>query len=289
MAARTLLAVVKVYGTEIVEAYHPLELLHGELIAHLSAQVVARRQRVAGVDTHSHAALVVDALDNAGDMLETPAQVRPLPRGVLYHSGYSFGLAEGEIDFAGYLVETLLLADTVEVAARMEIQHRQPQLLRPPHLVEKGCTALPQRLLVRRAEIDQITVVRQHIARFEPTLNKQSLETVDLRLTERFAHPAALVAGEKGKRRRADSLGIQHRVPHAPARTDVSSDKLSHKAKIYFSIFNSQFFKMQKYAKKSNQQPQKTIQPRFFPIQPQTPTPNHRKAVPLQNQKTQQT
>ena len=73
MAAGTLLAVVEVYGTKVFEADDTLVFLHGELIAHLRAEVVAGSQRVAGVDTHTHAALVIDTLDNAGTVFSMTA------------------------------------------------------------------------------------------------------------------------------------------------------------------------------------------------------------------------
>ncbi len=61
---------------------------------------------------------------------------------------YTLGLAECEVHLTGYLVEAFLLADLVEVAAGVEVEHGESQLLGALHFVEEGGAAFLQGLLV---------------------------------------------------------------------------------------------------------------------------------------------
>ena len=70
-------------GFQIVGPDGAVEFRPGVAIALLRLQVVAGRVGVASVDADAHAALVVDAADDAGDMLELPAEVGALSGGVL--------------------------------------------------------------------------------------------------------------------------------------------------------------------------------------------------------------
>ena len=159
-------------GPQVFESDHTLELIHRELVAHLGREVVAGSQRVASVDTHTHAALVLDTFYYTCYVFELPSEVGALSGGVLYHSGDAFGLVEGAVYLASNLVETLFLAYLVEVASRVEVHQLQAQLLSALHLVEEGVAAFLEGLFVGRAEIDEVAVVRQHIFRFESTLGE---------------------------------------------------------------------------------------------------------------------
>ena len=105
---------------------------------------------MAGVDADTYAALVVNALDDAGDVFELPAEVGALPSGVLDDGGDAFGLSQGGVHLAGYLVETFLFTYFVEVAAGMEVEHGQPKLFGAFHLVEECVAAFLKCLLVGR-------------------------------------------------------------------------------------------------------------------------------------------
>ena len=228
MAARTFLAVVQMDRTQVAEPDDAFKLLHRKLVAHLRAQVIACSQGMARVDADAHTTLVLYPLDDAGYMLKAPTQVSPLPGGVLNHRRHTLGLGQGSVNLTGYLVQALLLTHTVQMAARMEVQHRQSQLLGASHLVQESGTALCQCLLVRRAEVDQVTVVRQHIAGFKATLREQLFERLHILRGQGFAHPTALVAGEKGKSLGSDGLGIQDGVTHASACAHMRSDIFTH-------------------------------------------------------------
>ena len=134
------------------------------------------------------------------------------------------------------------------MAAGVEIKHGQPQQLGTVHLVEKSRTALGKGLLVGRAEIDKVAVVRQHILGFKAAFTQQGLEAVDFLLRQRLAHPAALVAGEEGESRGTDGLGVENGVSHASRRTDMGSDVFIRHSTSYFN--NSEC----KNTKKNNKQ-----------------------------------
>ena len=118
------------------------------MVAHLVAEVVAGGEGVAGVDADTYAALVVDALYDAGDVFKLPAEVGALSGGVLNNGGDAFGLSQGGVHLASYLVEAFLFAYLVEMAAGVEVEHGQSQLLGAFHLVEEGSTAFQKRFLV---------------------------------------------------------------------------------------------------------------------------------------------
>lgn len=142
MRTDTFLAVVEVDGAKVPEADNVFESLHGGMVAAFGADVVSGGKGVAGVEAYSHAAFVVDAVDDAAEMFETPSEVGTLSGGVLDDGGDPLGKAQGVVDFAGYLVEAFFFADAVEVAARVEVQHGESQLLCPLHFVEECGTAL---------------------------------------------------------------------------------------------------------------------------------------------------
>ena len=135
-------------STEVLEAYDVLEIVEAELVAHLVAEVVAGGKSVACVDTYANAAFVVDALDDAGDVFELPAEVGTLSGGVLDDGGDTFGLSQGGVHLSCYLVEAFLFAYLVEVAARVEIEHGQTKLFGTFHLIEECIATFLQGLFV---------------------------------------------------------------------------------------------------------------------------------------------
>lgn len=124
VASAVFFAVVEVDGSEVLESDFVLKLVEGEVVAHLGAQIVAGGEGVTCVDAHSYAALVVDAADDTGYLAEFEAEVGSLSGSVLDNGCDAFGLGEGFVDFCGYLVEALLLANLVEVTARVEVEQR---------------------------------------------------------------------------------------------------------------------------------------------------------------------
>ena len=148
MAACILFAVVEVDSTEILLAYQAVELLEAEHIAHLGREVVAGGEGVAGVYADAHAALVVDACNDAGDVLELPSEVGALSGGVLDDGRHALCLAQCHVHLAGYLVKAFLFAYLVQMAAGVEVEHGEAQLLCSLHLVEEGSAGFLKGLLV---------------------------------------------------------------------------------------------------------------------------------------------
>lgn len=156
-----------------------LKLVEGEVVAHLVGQVVAGGKGVAGVDADSHAALVVDAADDAGYLAELESEVAALSGGILYDGGDALGLVEGTVDLLGYLVEAGLLGGLVEVGAGVEVEQAESELLAALHLVEECGTGLLQGLFVGIAEVDEIAVVGQHVEGIYARFGELGLEVGD--------------------------------------------------------------------------------------------------------------
>lgn len=104
------LAVVQMHSPKVFESNLLLKFIHRELVAHFVADVVAGGESVASVYADTHAALVVDAADNAGYLAELVPQVGALAGGVLNHGGDTFGFLQCEVDFLGNLVQAGFLA-----------------------------------------------------------------------------------------------------------------------------------------------------------------------------------
>lgn len=111
------------------------------------------------------------------------------------------------------------------MAAGMEIQQPQPQLLAALHLIQESSARLCQRLRFRMSQVDQIAVVRQHMLERDTDLLAVGLKRLDTGFSQRFGVPTALVFGEQGKGLRADFRGIQRGVlntaPGGHMRSDI--------------------------------------------------------------------
>ena len=227
-AAASFLAVVEMHGAQVLASYESIELVEGESVAHLVADVVAGGEGVAGVYADAYTALVVHATDDACYLSEGVPEVGALPGGVLYHGAYLHGLAEGEVNLLGYLVEALLLAYLVEVRTRVEVEHGQPQLVAARHLVEEGVAAFQQVLLVGASEVDEVAVVWQHEAWLEASFGEERLEGCYLVGSEWLARPRPLVACEECEGVGSDGFGVEDSVADAARCADMCSDMFCH-------------------------------------------------------------
>ena len=82
-AAQLALAVVEVKGFHELDADGAIELAHRGSIFLLRMQRVAGGKDVARVEAHAHAIRIFRALQDRGQVLEPPAQVRALPGRIL--------------------------------------------------------------------------------------------------------------------------------------------------------------------------------------------------------------
>ena len=147
---------------ELYEAYHLVKLLPYCLI--VVTDVVACRVGVAGVEAYAYAALVLDAANDLGELIEGKADIAALPCGVLNDSSDALSLVEGDIDTLGNASQTLFFAELIEVTARVEVEHGEPQLLAAVHLIVEGSARLFQPLFLGVTQIDEVAVVGQYVA-----------------------------------------------------------------------------------------------------------------------------
>ena len=207
-----LLAVVQVDTTEVVEPDNPIELLESLFVPSLRAQVVTGRKGMACVDADAHTALVVDASNDACQVGEVVTEVGPLPCRILNHRHGGCGLRQSQVDALRNEVQTGFGRYLVEVRTRVEVDQRQTQLLGALHLVQEGGTALLQSLLRWVSEVDEITVMGQHMFRLDVGLLQGLLEGCNVLRVERFADPRLLAAGEERQGITTYSNGLCHSV-----------------------------------------------------------------------------
>jgi hypothetical protein len=84
---------------------------------------------VAGINAHADAGFIFHAVDDGRQMLELKAEVAALAGGVFNHRRDAFGFRQRDIDGFGNARQALVFRDLLQMAAGMEVQQRQPQLL----------------------------------------------------------------------------------------------------------------------------------------------------------------
>ena len=97
-AAQHLHRIVEVHTAQILESHLAVKLGKHLVATLLGREVVARRKRVAGVKTHTHARLILHAVNDIGQVPEGIAKVRALSCGILNHGRNTLGLVEGDVD-----------------------------------------------------------------------------------------------------------------------------------------------------------------------------------------------
>ena len=142
VSGQLLLRVVEVDTSQVGEADHLVEVAKRLGKSLRCTDLVACRQGVGRIDANAYTALILYPLDDRGDLLEGVAQVGTLPRRILDHGSHTLGLRQGPVDGVGNQGQAGLRLDLLQVAARMEVQKLQPQLLAATHLVEEGLSRL---------------------------------------------------------------------------------------------------------------------------------------------------
>ena len=210
---------------QIAEANHLVETAESLFKPFGRRDVIPRRQRMSRVDTDTDARLVVHPVDDVGQLLECVAQVRPLPCRVFQHRADPRRTLQRPVDRLGDARQAILLAQLVQVAARMEIQPVEPQLLATLHFVQKGGTRFLQPLRFGMPQIDQVAVVRQDMRRLVAKLLATGFEQLDAFRRQRRRTPLPLVAGEKGECLCADGMRVEGSVFHASRCRYMCSDE----------------------------------------------------------------
>lgn len=80
--------------------------------------------------------------------------------------------------------------------AGVEVEAVEPKLLATLHFVQKGLARTLQTLLFGVSEVDQVAVVRQHVAGVDRRRRKLTTEGLDRRCREGCRPPLTLVLGE---------------------------------------------------------------------------------------------
>ena len=218
-----LFGIIQVHGAQVMCSDGLVKLFPGLLVTLFRLQIIAGGVGVAGVDADPHAVFVFYLVDDKGDMLEAEAHIAALPGGVLNYSGNVMCLVQCHVDALRDAPEAIFERNLVEVAARVEVQHVQTQLLAAFHLIEKGIARFLQRLFFGLPKVDEVAVVRQDEVGCDAGLPAIGLEGVNGFCRQRRRHPLPLVLGEQGKGGCANGHGIQRGVFHAAGSTDVRS------------------------------------------------------------------
>lgn len=198
-AAKGAFGIVEVHAAQILKADDTVEVGKGLLAGFGAPQVVAGGKGVAGIDADADTGFIFHAIDDGREMLELKAEVAALAGGVFDHGGDAFGLGQRDIDRFGDARQALLLRDLLQMAAGVEVEQRQPQLLAAGHLIDEGITGFFQRFFHRMAEVNQVAVVRQDLPGAKVILFTGGFEFGDGLVAERRGAPLALVFGEEGE------------------------------------------------------------------------------------------
>lgn len=154
---------------------------------------------MAGIDADADAGFIFHTVDDGREVLELKAEVAALASGVFDHRSNAFGLRQRDIDRFGDARQALLLRDLLQMAAGVEVEQRQSQLLAAGHFINEGITGFFQRFFHRVAKVNQVAVVRQDLPRAKVILFTGGFEFGDGLVAERRGAPLALVLVKRAK------------------------------------------------------------------------------------------
>ncbi len=118
---------------------------------------------MAGIDADADAGFIFHTVDDGREVLELKAEVAATASGVFYHRSNAFGLRQRDIDRFGDARGHS--SDLLQMAAGVEVEQRQSQLLAAGHFINEGITGFFQRFFHRVAKVNQVAVVRQDLSR----------------------------------------------------------------------------------------------------------------------------
>ena len=97
----------------------------------------------------------------------------------------------------------------------MKIESVEPELFATVHLFDKGVTTLLERFLIRRAEIDKVTIVREYLTRSEAIFRAATLKKSYTLFGEGRREPLSLVFSKQGKSGCPDIMCIEGSIFHS--------------------------------------------------------------------------
>ena len=157
-------------------------------------------------------------------MLKAKAEVTALACGVFDNCRDAFGLCEHDVNGFGNTCQTLIFVDLHQVAARVEIQQRQPQLFAALHFIKKRVTGFFQRLFNRMAQVNQVAVVGQNLSRLIMVFFAGGFEFINRSGGERCGTPLTLIFCEQGKRSGFDFCCAKGGIGQTARGADMRSD-----------------------------------------------------------------
>ena len=111
-----------------------------------------------------------------------------------------------------------------QMAARVEVEQRKPQLFATLHFIYKGIARFFQSFSNRMSEVNQITVVGKNLRRCVVIFFTGRFEFIDGLRRERCGTPLTLVFGEQGKRGCVDFGGANCGICQTASSTNVRSN-----------------------------------------------------------------
>ncbi|MNE40862.1 hypothetical protein D3C80_1349080 [compost metagenome] len=198
-AAKLALGIVKMHTAQVVKAHYVAQLFKRLLAILFGTQVVTGGESVAGINTDTDTALVFYTVDDRRQMFKFEPQIAALPGGILDHCGDALGFIQHDVDRLSDPCQAFILIDLHQVAARVEVQQRQPQLLAALHLIKKRLAGLLQCLRYRMAKVNQIAVVRQDLPWAIAVLCAGTFKLVYHVGRQRGSLPLTLIFSEQGE------------------------------------------------------------------------------------------
>lgn len=177
-----------------------------------------------GINAHAHAGFIFHAVDDRRQMFELKTEIAALTGGVFDHRGHAVGFLQGDVDGLSNTRQTGVFVDLHQMATRMEVQQRQPQLFTALHFIKERLAGFIQRFLNRMTEVNQIAVVGKDLARPVVVFFTGGFEIINHVGGERCGAPLALIFGEQGESGCLDFGGANGGVCKATCSADVRSN-----------------------------------------------------------------
>ncbi len=115
---------------------------------------------MAGIDADADAGFIFHTVDDGREVLELKAEVAA-PPAVFSITAVTPSVFASAILIDSAMRAALLLRDLLQMAAGVEVEQRQSQLLAAGHFINEGITGFFQRFFHRVAKVNQVAVVRQ--------------------------------------------------------------------------------------------------------------------------------
>jgi hypothetical protein len=142
-----------------------------------AAQVITGGKGVAGINADADAGFIFHAVDDGRQMFKLKAEVAALAGGIFNDRRHAFGFSQRDIDGLGNTRQALIFRYLLQMAAGMEVQQRQPELLAAAQFINKGIAGFFQRLFNRMTEVNQVAVVRQDLAGTKVVFSQAALNS----------------------------------------------------------------------------------------------------------------